>query len=415
MIRKPWLGWVLATSMSALFSTCAVTATADSEHVVVRQGDFADDLLVSGGEVRVGGRLAKDLFVAGGNVHVDGRVSGDVFAAGGWLSLGKAVRGSLLAAGGRIDVQGEVGEGIVLVGGRLGLETAAGGDVFAVGGKIVVNDIVDGDLIVGGGKVELGESARIKGKAMIGAGAVHVGGRIDGSLRAGARKVVVAGTVAGNAHLAADTIVVLPSARIDGDLVYHSPEALELDDAQVGGDITFVQSEEMRERFGGIHAGAGAAHLVLVLGLILVAACLVLVAPTLFPALDARMQMKRWKALGLGLAVLLAGPALVALLMATWVGLPLALLLAGCYVLAATLGFFGAAYGVGRRLFAWFKRDLGATPWKRVGATACGLLVLGLVAVVPVLGAVAVLLATALGVGALLFGGLDLRERQVVT
>jgi len=79
---------------------------------------------------------------------------------------------------------------------------------------------------------------------------------------------------------------------------------------------------------------------------------------------------------------------------------------------AVIIGFFGAAYAVGRRVFGFFKRDLGATPWKRLGATACGLLVLGLIALAPVLGALAVILATALGVGTLLFGGLDLRRRQ---
>ena len=412
MNRQPWFGWVLAASMSALGSTGVVTATADEKRAVVKRGDFAEDLLVNGDEVRVEGRLAKDLFVAGGEIDVDGSVSGDVFAAGYALSLGKAVRGSVLAAGRRIHVQGEVGEDIVLAGERLDLEAAAGGDAFALGREIAVHDVVDGDLIIGGAEIELRDGAHIKGKALIGAGTVHVGGRIDGNLRAGARRVVVAGTVAGNVHIAAETISVLPSARIDGDLVYHSPEAIELDDGQVSGDITFVQSERMRERFGGIHAVAGASLLVLVLGLILVAACLVFVAPTLFPALDARMQEKRWKALGLGLAVLLAGPVLVVLLKVSGVGLPLALLLAGCYALAATLGFFGVAYGVGRRLFAWFKRDLSATAWKRVGASACGLLVLGLVALVPVVGALAVLVATAFGVGALLFGGLDLRKRQ---
>lgn len=432
MIGKAWLGWMLVANMSAVIGISAASATDDEERRVVKRGDFADDLLVKGDEVSVEGRLARDLFVAGGEVNVDGSVSGDVFAAGGRLTLGKAVRGSLLAAGGRIDVGGEVGAGIVLAGGRLDLEAAVDGDVFAAagqfdlrgtlngdlragGGEITVHDVVDGDLLIGGGRVELRDRAHIKGKAIIGAGAAHLGGRIDGSLRAGARSVVLAGTVAGNVHLSADTIRVLPSARIGGDLVYHSPEAIELDEGQVGGDITFVQSEEMHKRFGGIHAAAGAAHLVFILGLILVAACLVLVAPALFPALDARMQAKRWKALGLGVAVLLAAPALVVLLMATGVGLPLALLLAGCYLLVATLGFFGAAYGIGRRLFTWLKRDLGATPWKRVGATACGLLVFGLVALVPVAGVLVVLLATAFGVGALLFGGLDLRKHRAAT
>ena len=179
---------------------------------------------------------------------------------------------------------------------------------------------------------------------MIGAGTLYVGGRVDGDLRASARKIVIAGIVEGDVQLAADTITVSPSARIGGDLVYRSPKAIEIsDDAQIGGDVTFIQSEEMHRRLGGIHAIAGAAHLILILGLILVAAGFVLVAPALFPALDERMKAKRWKAVGLGLVVLLAGPVVVALLIATWIGLPLALLLAGLYVLAVTIGFFGAA------------------------------------------------------------------------
>ncbi|MBT4019214.1 MAG: hypothetical protein HOE62_14775 [Alphaproteobacteria bacterium] len=399
------------------------------EVTTVKKGNFDSDLIISADKLLIEAEIASDLIAAGGEIEVNSNIKGDVLVVGGRIDVTKTIQGGLMAMAGNLSMEADVLDAVSIFAGKAKVSGDIKGDALAIGGKLDFTGDVDGDLRAAAGKLTLhqringnvlasagvltiGDSATITGKTTLGAGTVRISGHIIGDLRVGAREVIISGRIDGDAKIAANSIRILPSARIAGDLIYHSPEVIQLSDqAEIGGDVTFMQSEGMMDREGGMFAMAGATHIVLVIGLIILASAFVLTIPKLFPALDRQSRGRNWACVGLGLAVLVGGPLLISLLVFSAIGLPLGILLIAVYFLMVITGQFGSSYVLGRRMISWAKHDATRKPLYRIGATALGLSVLWLLAVVPILGAVVIALATARGVGALVFEIVELRTR----
>ncbi len=418
-MMKRWIGPSLALTTLLAALAVGAQATADEDDTVVVSGSHHDDLEVRGDHLRITATVKGDVMAAGGRVDVRSQISGDLFAAGGTLTLGDSIEGALIAAGGNVLLEGRVGNGANLFGGRVTADAGIDGDTLitagnllvggqiagnlrAAGGRVVVHSQVDGNAAIIGGRVEIRDGARIKGKATIGGGKLLIDGKFDRSLKAGAGEIILAGDIAGDVKLTAKEITLLPSARIGGNLIYRSPVAMRIhDDARIAGDVTFVQSDLMHEGEGSFFALVGGTHLMVVLGLVLVAVVLVLVFPTLFPAIDRRLVSRPWPSLGVGLAVLVAGPLLIPLLMITGVGVLLALILGAVYFLVVIIGIFASTFVVGRKALALVKHRQGTSALHRCGTSALGLVLLGVIALIPVIGVIVAVLAAALGIGAL--------------
>jgi hypothetical protein len=419
MMMMHWIGRGLALIALLGAPALAPPALADGDDAVVVSGSHNEDLEIHADHLRIEATVAGDVMAAGGRVDVHSRISGDLFAAGGQLTLGDSVEGAVIAAGGDVLLAGRVGDDANLFGGQATLDANVAGDALtmagnllleggikgnlrAVGGRIVVHNRIDGNAAIIGGRIDVRDGAQIMGKATMAGGKLYVAGKFDRTLKAAAREIVIAGQIAGDVRLTAKEITVLPSARIGGDLIYRSPEAIRIhDNAKIAGDVTFVQSDLMGEGEGGMFALVGGFHLMTVLGLVLVAAVLVLVFPRLFPAIDRRLVSRPWPSLAVGLGVLVAGPVLIPLLMFTGVGMLLALILGAVYFLVVIIGIFASTFVIGRKALALARHHPGTSALHRVGTSALGLVLLGVIALIPVLGVIVAALAAALGIGAL--------------
>jgi cytoskeletal protein CcmA (bactofilin family) len=399
------------------------------EEFTLHKGTYNSDLIVSADKLAIEADIATDLIAAGGEVRVKARVGGDALVVGGRVDFSRQVEGGLMLMGGDANLEADVQESVSLFAGKADTKGNIKGDVLAIGGKLVFEGDINGDLSAAAGKLDLrkqiggnvlataglltiADGASVGGKATIGAGKVRINGHIVGDLRVGASEVIITGRIDGNAKIAARTIRILPSARIAGNLVYHSPQKIQLSDqAEIGGDVTFMQSEGMSEREGGLFALAGATHIILVIGLALLATVFVFAVPKLFPALDRQSRGRNLTCVGLGLAVLVGIPLLISVLFVSAIGVPLAILLIAAYFVTVITGQFGSSYVLGRRVLSFLRHDSTRKPLHRVGATVLGLALLWVLALVPVLGGIVIVLATARGVGALVFEIVELRAR----
>ncbi len=118
--------------------------------VVIPAGETVPhDLYVSGGTIRVDGRIEGDLIVAGGQVDLTGPVTGDVAAAGGNVTLSGPVAGDVRAAGGTITVRGPVGEDLMVGGGRLLVASSGrvGEDLIFSTGQTTLEGMVAGSVL----------------------------------------------------------------------------------------------------------------------------------------------------------------------------------------------------------------------------------------------------------------------------
>ena len=419
---------VLATAVVfTLLLIAADLQAQDFQSEVSRTGTINEDLFEGAGRITIRATVNGDIMVMGGEVIIDSMVSGDVLVMGGEVLVGNDITGDVLAAGGQVRAEGTIDGDMTAMGGDVAVEFDSTGNVLAVGGQVLARgDIggnlrmmggdvtsrasVAGNLQAGGARVTLWRGALVEGNASLGGNRVRVDGRIGGDIKGAGRRVEIAGEVDGDVDIQAFEVKILSSARINGNLTYRSPAQADISrDAQILGDVTFIQSERPERMMGRAFAAAGVIWLSIVAGLVLLGVVLLLISPNLPFEAAGQIRKKPWLSLGLGLAVLVGGPVVLVILAATGVGLPLAAVLVGLYVVVLALGFLDFAI-----LFGWWCARLVCSGERtsklwRIAVLVAGLVVLSVIALIPGLGALVLFTAFVLGTGAVVLQGMAMR------
>jgi hypothetical protein len=261
---------------------------------------------------------------------------------------------------------------------------------------------VAGDAIAAGGSVNVTPETRVQGRAMFAGGEVDVRGHFGRWLRAAGGTVRVGAEVRGDVELAGGTIEVLPSARIEGNFTYRSPRPATIHpDARIAGTVTHRAVEAPRWSAWAPMAG-WLVRIALVVSLALAGVVLVRLFPGFSAGAVQTLKGSALRSLGLGFALWAATPVAAALLAVTGVGLPLGVTLAAAYVIAllagllVALAFVGAAATGGLRV---------STRGRMLTSVVVGVLVLGLVMLLPLAGAAAMMIGLVWGLGALALHG----------
>ena len=321
----------------------------------------------------------------------------DRFIVGGSALVTEPVTGDLIAAAGELRVSGPVSGDVVAAGGTLRLDGTVAQNVYAAGGQVALDGAFARNARVAGGSVTIGPKAQIHGNASLAGGRVEMRGAVDGYLLATAGRVLIDGRVAGDVNAAAGELELGPQARIAGKLRYTG-RAVRMDAAaQVLGGVERFEETEPAAR-PRVHRLVG----FWTLGLMVFAALLVWVFPARTARVaDAAQQRFGWSLL-VGFIALAALPVAIVLLLITVIGLPLAVLGALGYLALLLTGYVASGIALGeialRRLLA---RHAAQSGW-RAAAAALGVLVIGLLALVPWLGKLVTFLALVAGMGAVL-------------
>ena len=406
--------------LGALGVMISFGATAqENDEEVVKTGFFTEDLFVRGERVSVRAEVDGDIVAMGGDVDVRSGTTGDVIAMGGDVSIDGQVGGEILSAGGKVEIDGTVNGGTVAIGGRVDIDGRITGPVLAVGGRVSTNGTIDrdlkilggrvlhsavvnGDLLIAAGDAKLSETSVVMGKAWVTGGRAAIRGMVAGNLRVAARKVVIAGEVTGDVFADGVEIVVLPTAVIRGNFNYNSPNEANIHaDAKIDGDVAFHRTEAPRHVAGFAFAAVGFVSLMGVGGVILLGTILLLVCPNASIAAARNVGGRPWAALGLGFAILVAVPVLIVILTVSVIGIPLAIFLIGLYVLIKMTGLLVLSTAVGMGIMRLFGKSCGDTFWPKLGVLVLGVLTVFIVALIPIVGMIALLFAWVIGTGAL--------------
>lgn len=419
-MKKVGVSWITVTVLLVAALSPIHAPAMERDERVVKTGQHTGDLFARGDDVTVLAQIEGKLIAMGGDIKVRAEVTEDVIVLGGELELGEEIGGDVLAAAGYVETSGRIAGDATVLGGRVivvadvaGDSLVAGGSVDTdgrvsgklriIGGKIDSGAVVEGDLLAAGGKVVLLEGSTVHGNAWVAGGSARVSGTVSGELRVAARRVEIAGEVLGRVLIDAVEVEILPTAVIRGDFLYRSAAEADIHpEAQVLGDIMFERSETPHRVVGWWFATAGLAGLAVFGGLILLGAVLLSVFPNVSLSAARTIGGRPWPALGLGFAVLVACPVLILILMATVIGIPLAIFLIALYVAAVFSALLVAALAIGLRGARLFRRAGDGALWKRLLVLAGGLLALGLLILIPFFGVLVLLAALAFGLGALL-------------
>ena len=346
----------------------------------------ADDIVhLPRGKVHEG-----DYFTTGRSIEISGIVQGDVYLFGSQIRVDGRIEGDVIATGATVDISGEVL-----------------GNVRVIGGQVELSGIIGRNVTVIGGNIELASSAVIGRNAIFTGGMIDLAGEVRENVTLTASNVRLSGEIGGNVKAYAGQLRASSKMKIGGDLEYSSSsEALIDTGAQIEGTVTYHHSA-MREFFYGrwrqkVVIGSRIAGLVMNFLFSFVIGWLFI---KLFPNKLKRtllgLKNSRWRALGMGVLVVIILPISCLLLFVTILGFPLALAL----VAISLLGFYAA------KIFPILWVSNLVFPKMHLKKNSLFAFFLGLVGFflliqIPVLGALLSVLVTLLGLGSVVLGRL---------
>lgn len=351
---------VIAAVGALLACARPVAAQQTGESVVVDRAS-PDDLYLAGGEVDVRAPVAGDLVAAARTLRVDGDVSGDA-----------------LLAGDDVTVRGAIGD-----------------DVRAAGRAVRIAGPIAGHLVAAGDTVVIASGQRVEQFAWIAGRQIEVLGSV-GSLRATGESVTIDGEVRGDADVAASTIRLAPGAIVHGDLRWSGrSQPLLAQGARVEGQVVGAPTVA-RDTTGATVIGI----VVWITSLILAALLLALATPSWSATVAHTARSATWRSLAAGLAVLLVTPIAIALSFVSGVLWIVGVVLLVGYLLALVTGtLFGVLALADLALDVVGRKNVPRSRGQRLGAIVAAAIAVGLLALVPILGAIVLFLLTVVGIG----------------
>jgi hypothetical protein len=330
----------------------------------------------------------------------------DYFGAGGMLNLTEMVEGDAILAGGHVTTASEIQGDLMAVGGEVSVAGAIGDDLYAAGGSVRLDAIVNGNARLAGGEVNVGPATIVAGGVSITGGEVEFHGVAHKYLQVSGANVRLDGEVIGDAEVRAKELLIGPTARIGGRLVYHGPSEPTIPEgAVISGGIEFHPSDigrQLRDAQPAVRdAATGLGTFLWLLGMFLAGALFVLLLPGFTAEAAAAIGRKPLPSLGLGLAILLCVPFVAVVLLVTIIGIPVALLLMSLYLLVLFLGWITAALFLAQRGLTALRPGRPVTRGWQLLALLTGLVALWLLRQVPLVGGLIGFVALIAGIGAL--------------
>ncbi len=350
------------------------------------------------GQVTIDGDVSGDVETNMGQVIINGNVGGNVQARMGEIIVDGAVGANLISDMGAIRVGGAVGGDIGSGVGDLRITGVVAGNVDSKGGNIFINGIVEGDVTLDQGVVELGPDAVVSGQIYVGRGLVKkTDTSITGSIGIGEELSV--------SELEEQTTD--NGYRFDGldrglgeRIVERVVQAVD----STFRNVRFMpHMTSVREwpffpfPFMGIY-GNVARGIINMLIMFALAALTYTLFPKQVKAAGNVISVKTGPVIGWGiLAAVLAVPLMI-ILAITIIGIPLILIEIIFLAVAAILGYSGIVSLVGVKVLG----TASSSPANPLGAIALGVLIIGLISMIPLLGSLVSFAVFVLAVGAAL-------------
>lgn len=363
--------------------------------LTVSQTTFAAEFF-GGEEIYPQENIADDAYIGGGMINIDKDIDGDLYVGGGEITINGNIKGDLVAGGGQIIVNGNIGD-----------------DARIAGGTLIINGNIGDDLVATGGQLNVGTNSIIGGSLVLGTGYANVMGVVNEDILGGGGKIVLGGTVYRDVKVeVGENLSLTSNARINGNLIYSSLTAANLDETQVGGFIEYNKQKVEEQDVGGKLKDFFTRwnlmfQLMHYLSLLLIALVVVLIVPVGVFGVNKLAKAHPWKSLGVGFVVAICSIAASIILLVTVIGMPLAGILLGILMISWCVAKVYAAGLIGNLLINPKK----LTKMKLFGVIALGGFVLAVIDIVPFIGGLAVFLAVLLSFGALVMYKKDLYEK----
>lgn len=274
-----------------LFVVGAGFVHAASQDLILEKGKvFPGNYIASAQTVVIDGTVDRDLILAANQVTITGTINGDVLVVAQNVDMSGTVKGSLRIAAQTIRVGGEVGRNVTILG----------------------QDIT------------IASKAIIAWDAFVGANTLTHAGVVNGSIYAAAQKQELSGAIGGGANLAVGNgrLTVSKTAKIAESLSYYSPSDATIEQ---GAQIRSVTHEVPPMSLPGRRTFFW--PIVFLFGAWVVGTVLVTTQEEWVKRMAAMVFARPGKTLLWGIGVWVLTPLIAAVLLFTYIGIPLAILM----------------------------------------------------------------------------------------
>jgi hypothetical protein len=272
------------------------------------------------------------------------------------------------------------------------VEAPVGNDLWAAGERVSIAGSVGNNAMIAGQTVRLQPGATVGHDARLAGGEVRSEGRIAHDLTISAGRAEIGGDIGGVVNASARQVTVLPDAIVRGDLIVRAPEPPVISrGAQVMGNVDYQRTG------GGWWLAWPVLWGCLFLSLLVLNLIGLYVAPTWFSRVAETLRTRPLLSLLAGAVVLIAIPVVIAILLITVIGIPLAVILTAAYVMALILSAAFVSYRIGLWVFDRLHRT-GVSRWS---AMVVGALLVSLGVSLPIVGWLIALAVVLTGAGAL--------------
>lgn len=320
----------------------------------VNDAEGVDDLFMFGETVRSEQAIAGSAHLFGRKVIVTGAVGGDAYVAGMDVSLDGPVAGDATVSGYNVDVAEVVGD-LRISGANLTISGPVSGYALVAGDEVRFESVIKGDVSLTAREVDFAEGAQIEGK------------------------LTVYEEQAGEVEIPAQ---VIPEDRIERRSVSEWSKA--------ASDLEFWDWRSAVSRF--------------LIGVVVIAGIAALIAaivPQKLADLRRRILNRPFRTLWFGILAesVIVGSTII--LMLTGIGLLLAPATLVIALVGAFAGYVVAAYAFGVGLLMALGRSEPNSMGSRALAAGVGALVVGLIALIPLIGWLFMLAAALTGLGSI--------------
>jgi len=330
-----------------------------------------------------------NLYAAGSTITIDGQVTGDIICAAQTVNISAKVDGDIICAAQTINISGEVLGNVRVAASSINLSGTVGRNLNAFGASVILSDKakVGWDLLAATPRLEMR-------------------GEVNGSLHGSIKDLLIAGRVGKNVDVRVDdnlersdkgTLEITDSGKIEGDVIYTGINEAKLVKEKVSGRIIHSLPESGTNKmvlafiWGRIYAIFSA----LLVGLVL----LCLWRKRVLSLID-KMEHKIGENIGVGAILMFLPPIAAVILICTFIGIPLALILMALWLMAIFIGRVVFGIMVGRFLL---KKMIHRQTPKLFLEMTIGIVVCSVVFTLPILGWMGAMVGTWWVLGALWF------------
>ncbi|MDB5185561.1 MAG: hypothetical protein JWL85_84, partial [Candidatus Saccharibacteria bacterium] len=312
-------------------------------------------------------------YVSGRTIDIGGAVNGDLFCAGQNVTISGTVRGDVICAAQTVTITGTVE-----------------GDVRVAAQTVVISSTVQRNVTVAAQTLTVDAKGSIGGDVMGGVQDATINGPVGRDLTIGGSEITINTPVGRNIKTSVEYLHLRDGAKVGGNVDYKSINEIDrAPGATVAGN---VHRSESAPEHQGSHFGAWLLSAVYwLLSMLLLSLVLVILLPSMFERAAANNLKTPWKTLLFGFLTILVTPIVGVMLLLTFIGLPLAILLFLLWIVVLMLSIPFSSYYLGRLVWKAQRNP--------ILVMLLGALILLIVSNIPFIGGFVVFVAVVLGTG----------------